>query len=170
MDTQGGLVGFWINYGLTAHMKSSHTQWLIPFAIQLVPGGMLFLGCLWIKESPRWLYGRGRRDQALRNLCWIRQLSADDLYIVEEVNDIDMQLEQIAAGYGSGLWCKPTPTSQAPSKGTSKLTHARSALQGPARAPHPLALLPRYHALRRAECQRHQRVRAPYLEPCLESS
>ena len=37
----GGLVGFWINYGLTEHMAPSHKQWIIPFAVQLIPGGVL---------------------------------------------------------------------------------------------------------------------------------
>lgn len=100
----GGLVGFWINYGLSLHHKSDHSQWLIPFALQLVPGGLLCAGCFWIRESPRWLYSRGKREQALKNLCWIRQLPADDLYVVEEVADIDAALEAQAAGYGVGIW------------------------------------------------------------------
>jgi MFS family permease len=29
----GGVVGFWINYGVSTTMKPSHTQWLIPFAV-----------------------------------------------------------------------------------------------------------------------------------------
>lgn len=37
----GGLVGFWINYGLVQTMAPSHEQWIIPFAVQLIPGGML---------------------------------------------------------------------------------------------------------------------------------
>ena len=48
----GGLVGFWINYGINLHLPPNHTQWLIPFAVQLIPGGLLFLGAIWIKESP----------------------------------------------------------------------------------------------------------------------
>lgn len=64
----GGLVGFWINYGLVENMAPSHKQWLIPFAIQLVPAGMLFAGTFWIRESPRWLMFRGRREEAIKNL------------------------------------------------------------------------------------------------------
>lgn len=29
----GGVVGFWINYGVSTTMKPSHTQWIIPFAV-----------------------------------------------------------------------------------------------------------------------------------------
>jgi MFS family permease len=31
----GGVVGFWINYGVSTTMKPSHTQWLIPFAVSI---------------------------------------------------------------------------------------------------------------------------------------
>lgn len=31
----GGLVGFWINYGLAETMAPSHRQWIIPFAVQV---------------------------------------------------------------------------------------------------------------------------------------
>ncbi|KAF2086677.1 general substrate transporter [Saccharata proteae CBS 121410] len=100
----GGLVGFWINYGLTETMAPSHKQWLIPFAIQLIPAGLLFFGALWIRESPRWLFTKGRRVEAMRNLCWIRKLDANDLYIVEEVAFIDSALEEQKAVVGPGFW------------------------------------------------------------------
>jgi MFS family permease len=32
----GGVVGFWINYGVSTTMKPSHTQWLIPFAVSIL--------------------------------------------------------------------------------------------------------------------------------------
>ncbi|KAK8194789.1 general substrate transporter [Phyllosticta capitalensis] len=100
----GGLVGFWINYGLSETMAPSHKQWLIPFAIQLIPGGLLFLGALWIKESPRWLFSQYRRDEAMKNLCWIRNLPADDVYIIEEVSFIETAIEEQRANLGRGFW------------------------------------------------------------------
>ncbi|KAJ9416261.1 putative quinate permease [Fusarium oxysporum] len=80
----GGLVGFWINYGVQKHMPESHQQWIVPFAVQIIPSGLLFLGTLWLRESPRWLFLKDRRTQAMENLCWIRQLPPTDLYITEE--------------------------------------------------------------------------------------
>lgn len=85
-------------------MAPSNTQWLIPFAVQLIPGGLLFLGTFWIKESPRWLLSKNRREQALKNLCWIRNLSQDDLYIVEEVAFLDAALEEQQMAIGMGFW------------------------------------------------------------------
>ncbi|KAK8075623.1 Quinate permease [Apiospora hydei] len=100
----GGLVGFWINYGVNTTMQPSHRQWLIPFAVQLIPGGLLAVGALWLRESPRWLFSKGRHDQAMDNLCWIRNLPRDDVYIVEEVNYIDEDLERYKREVGVGFW------------------------------------------------------------------
>ncbi|KKK12659.1 hypothetical protein AOCH_001357 [Aspergillus ochraceoroseus] len=100
----GGLVGFWINYGIEKHMAPSHEQWLIPFAVQLIPAGLLFIGALWIKESPRWLFLKGRRTQAMKTLCWLRQLEETDIYIAEEVAAIDQALEEQIATVGIGFW------------------------------------------------------------------
>jgi hypothetical protein len=60
---------FRINYGVSKTLPSVHKQWVIPFAIQLVPAGMFFLGIWYIRESPRWLMGRNRRDEAIANLA-----------------------------------------------------------------------------------------------------
>jgi len=99
----GGLVGFWINYGLSETMAPSHTQWIIPFAVQLIPAGLLLVGAFFIKESPRWLFSKHRREEALKNLCWIRGLEPNDIYIVEEVAMLDAALEEQSV-HGEGFW------------------------------------------------------------------
>jgi sugar porter (SP) family MFS transporter len=100
----GGLVGFWINYGVDQTMAPSHEQWIIPFSIQLIPAGLLFIGAFLIKESPRWLFQRGRREEGIRNLCWLRQLPVDHIYIEEEIANIDDALNKQAASVGLGFW------------------------------------------------------------------
>jgi MFS family permease len=100
----GGLVGFWINYGVSETMAPSHHQWLIPFAIQLIPAGGLFVGALVIKESPRWLFTRGRRAEAIKNLCWLRKLPADHVYMMEEIMAIDNAIEHQRSTVGMGFW------------------------------------------------------------------
>jgi sugar porter (SP) family MFS transporter len=100
----GGLVGFWINYGVNQTMKPSHTQWLIPFAVQLIPAGMLVVGAIVIKESPRWLFQRGRREQAITNLEWLRKLPRDHVYMQEEIAAIDAAIEHQAQTMGLGFW------------------------------------------------------------------
>ncbi|EJD42305.1 general substrate transporter [Auricularia subglabra TFB-10046 SS5] len=101
----GGLVGFWINYGLTNTVPASQRkQWLIPFAVQLIPAGILLVGSLWIRESPRWLLAKGRRREALGNLCWIRNLPVDDPYLIEEVALMESDLDEHGAGVADRFW------------------------------------------------------------------
>ena len=72
--------------------------------MQLIPAGLLLIGAFWIKESPRWLLSKHRRDEALNNLSWIRKLPADDLYMIEEVASLDHVLEAQAAAIGEGFF------------------------------------------------------------------
>ncbi|GAA5889871.1 hypothetical protein JCM6882_004347 [Rhodosporidiobolus microsporus] len=101
----GALVGFWINYGVTENIAPSHAQWLIAFAVQLVPGGLFAIGIpFFVRESPRWLITKGRRDQAIRNLCYIRNLLPEDPYVVNEMNEIETQVERDRTAVGDGFF------------------------------------------------------------------
>lgn len=52
----GTLIGFWINYGVSRTMPDNSSQWRTPFALQLIPGGLLLLGMLAVPESPRYVF------------------------------------------------------------------------------------------------------------------
>lgn len=99
----GTCIGFWINYGVAQNMPDTSAQWITPFAIQLIPGGLLILGMCFLPESPRW-YARFRtREQAVNVLSKLRNLEADHPYIQEEVYRIMDQIEherQATAGKG----------------------------------------------------------------------
>jgi hypothetical protein len=66
----------------------------IPMAIQLIPGGALALGTLILRESPTLLWRQDKREQAIKNLCYLRQLPADHQYMLEEVGRIEARLEE----------------------------------------------------------------------------
>lgn len=52
-----------------AQFKSWVTAWQTIFLCSAVPGLILFLGSFRLKESPRWLYKKGRADEALASLA-----------------------------------------------------------------------------------------------------
>ncbi|KAJ7483330.1 general substrate transporter [Mycena latifolia] len=99
----GGVIGFWINYGVTQHIGPSHKQWLIAFAVQLIPGGLLVLGSLFLVESPRWLVSRDRNAAALTNLAKLRNLPEDAPYVVEEFAEIEAAIAHERGLAGAGF-------------------------------------------------------------------
>lgn len=99
----GDLVGFWINYGIAEHVKPLKTQWLIPFAVQLIPSGLFLLGSILMRESPRWLFSVNRDEKALDNLLWFRNLPESDEYIIFEVNQVKESIDSQRAKVGLGL-------------------------------------------------------------------
>ena len=43
---------FWINYGTALHFpNSSSAQWRIPIAVQIIPGGLLFISMFFVRYS-----------------------------------------------------------------------------------------------------------------------
>jgi MFS transporter, putative metabolite:H+ symporter len=53
--------------------------WRGLFAIGLLPALMAFVIRLWVPESPRWLFSRGRLEEARRSLAWALQLDPKDI-------------------------------------------------------------------------------------------
>ncbi|KFY70139.1 hypothetical protein V499_09425 [Pseudogymnoascus sp. VKM F-103] len=92
LSQAGGMCGFWINYAVNQTISdSTKTQWIIPLALQLVPGALLFIGIFWCPESPRWYAMQDDWEKAKETLCWIRNLSTDDEYIRDEMASIRAQ-------------------------------------------------------------------------------
>ena len=90
----GTTIGFWIIYAVKQTMATGTTQWRFPMAFQLVPGGMLLVGMLFMPESPRWVALNRSHDEAARLLTKIRGLDADHPYIHWEMGRISEQVAQ----------------------------------------------------------------------------
>ncbi|KAA8904306.1 hypothetical protein TRICI_005532 [Trichomonascus ciferrii] len=100
----GGLVGFWINYGVSQTLEESRKQWLIPFAVQFIPGGMLFIGAFFLRDSPRWLMAeKNNPTKALENLRWFRKIDESNEYFKFEVAQIEEGVELRAGTIGMGV-------------------------------------------------------------------
>ncbi|KAJ9128044.1 hypothetical protein QFC24_000335 [Naganishia onofrii] len=99
----GAVVGFWINYGINRTIPYGNTQWRISFAVQLIPSGLLGIGCILLLESPRWLASKDRNGLAIKNLATIRGLDAEHPYLLAEMADIQNSLERDRAVTGAGF-------------------------------------------------------------------
>lgn len=100
----GGIVGYWINYGVLQHLPSSTKQWLIPFAVQLIPSGIFWGLCFLLPESPRLLVVRGKIDKARKNLAYIRNLPEDHPYSLHEMENICESIETNFKQTGRGFF------------------------------------------------------------------
>lgn len=74
-------------------MQPSTRQWQIPFAVQLIPAGLLVICMSFMIESPRWLVRNGKYDKALKNLSWVRNLPEDHEYVQLEYAEMRAQVE-----------------------------------------------------------------------------
>ncbi|KAJ5902203.1 hypothetical protein N7495_002731 [Penicillium taxi] len=100
----GSTFAYWLDYGVALHIKSGTSQWRIPVAIQLVPGGLMIIGLFFLKESPRWLMKQGRSDDALKSLAYIRNESEDSEEVQRELAEIYAATEEEIALVEGVTW------------------------------------------------------------------
>lgn len=110
------VVGFWINFGISHTINPALSKsWRIPFAVQLIPGGMLLLSSVYLKESPRFLLKMDRPEEAARNLSFLRMLPVGDPYIEAELSATVVQINRerevtdrheggVVGKYVRGIW------------------------------------------------------------------
>ena len=55
--------------------------WRGLFAIGLVPAAFAFVIRLWVPESPRWLFGQGRFEEARRSLAWALRMDPGEIQL-----------------------------------------------------------------------------------------
>jgi MFS family permease len=93
--TMGVMVSYWIDYAVQKHMPSVTGQWQVPVGLQLVPGVILGAGMLLTRESVRWLAKKGRRDEALESLAWVRGCDIDTEDVRIEYVSISHDMESL---------------------------------------------------------------------------
>lgn len=77
----GVCTSYWVDYAVQVGVSSkSSRQWQISIGLQLVPGAIVGLGMLLVKESTRWLAKKGRTNDALASLIWVRGGESDEVH------------------------------------------------------------------------------------------
>lgn len=67
--------------------------WRLPIAVQILPAIIISIMLLGLPETPRWLIGKGRVDEAVEVMCKVYGTTADDEYILMERKQIVESLE-----------------------------------------------------------------------------
>jgi SP family arabinose:H+ symporter-like MFS transporter len=93
----GILCAYFVNWWL-AQLGGSGWRWM--FAVAAVPSLLFFAGLFWIPESPRWLVGRGRSDEALATLSRIDDRDAAQV----EFAAIRISIAEESAASMADLW------------------------------------------------------------------
>ncbi len=104
------VIAFWVNYGCKIHLSDdSESQWMLPFALQFIPGGLLLIAMSFQPESWRWLVRNGKVKEAQSHLANIRKLPTDHPYLIWELTSCESQIAEESLHYNGGksnLWSK----------------------------------------------------------------
>lgn len=66
----------------------SNLAWQLPSIIQGIPAAILAIGIWWLPFSPRWLVKKGRDEEALKTLSYLRKLPANHELVQIEYKEI----------------------------------------------------------------------------------
>ncbi|OJJ80606.1 uncharacterized protein ASPGLDRAFT_1502171 [Aspergillus glaucus CBS 516.65] len=108
----GVMIAYFANWGCSENISdSSRSQWnshVISQTDKLLDISVIFLASWTVPESPRFLTMKGKHEEALENLCTLRQLPIDHPSIRCEILNARDQLErELESTHGSSFWGKP---------------------------------------------------------------
>ncbi|EJD00168.1 sugar transporter [Fomitiporia mediterranea MF3/22] len=90
----GVMLSYFVNFGVSRQNITGPRVWQIPFGVQVIPAGMMAIGLLFTKESPRWLASRGRTTEALETLAYLRKESVNSQSVRDEMAEIEAAIEE----------------------------------------------------------------------------
>ncbi|KAI6014341.1 general substrate transporter [Pisolithus marmoratus] len=94
MIALGVMVSYFVNLGVGLHLANSNMVWRIPFGLQLVPAGLMCLGLVTVQESPRWLASKGRIQEAIGNLAYLRKEQPSSPAVRLEMAEIEAAIQE----------------------------------------------------------------------------
>lgn len=71
-------------------------EWQIPVGLQLLSGGILFLGTFTLPESSRWLLTQNRNEEAWQAMTWIRGDDGEKTLAEFSETQLGLQAEKVA--------------------------------------------------------------------------
>ncbi|KAI1750722.1 general substrate transporter [Xylaria castorea] len=89
-------LGIWTSYLVdwgTADMKNS-ASWRIPNGLGFAWSLMLGVGILFLPESPRFAYMKGRTEESRRNIARLAGVDENDPVVNEQINQIQNKVEE----------------------------------------------------------------------------
>lgn len=100
----GSTFAYWLDYGVALRVPEGTSQWRIPVAVQLIPGGLMLIGLFFLKESPRWLMKQGRQEEALHSLAYIRNEPESSEEVQKEIAEISAAIQEETAATEGVTW------------------------------------------------------------------
>ncbi|KAF1939779.1 general substrate transporter [Clathrospora elynae] len=100
--TLGIFVAYCINFGTEAERSSR--AWKIPMGIGFIWSALMIFGILFMQESPRWEYRKGKVDSARHTIALTYGVSEDHAEVQREIREIQMKLEAEQAGGDHHPW------------------------------------------------------------------
>ncbi|KAE8447186.1 hypothetical protein EG329_011017 [Mollisiaceae sp. DMI_Dod_QoI] len=102
--TLGIWTAYMVNYGTEATYDNS-AQWRIPNGLSAAWALILGFSVIWLPESPRYAYRKGRHEEARETMARLQGVSMDSPLIDYEINEIEEKmLAENAAGGSHSLW------------------------------------------------------------------
>jgi MFS family permease len=107
----GGLIAYFLTYGVSLHWPGENKQWRLvrdifqtsnffrpircqALGFQAVPAGLMLVGLLFTVESPRFLAGKYRDGEGLKNLAYLRKRHLSDASVCAEYAEILAQRDE----------------------------------------------------------------------------
>ncbi|KAL6707977.1 hexose transporter hxt5 [Coniothyrium glycines] len=100
--TLGIFVAYCINFGTESEAGSR--SWKLPMGVGFIWSGLMVVGILFMQESPRWEYRRGKHDSARRTIALSYGVSEDHPEVIREIGEIQKKLEAEQAGGAHHPW------------------------------------------------------------------
>ena len=78
----GIMLGYFANWGTSLHISNNTSrQWVDATILHIIFAGIVLILSCFSLESPRWLVSVGQDENAVTNMCKLRQLPPDHPYM-----------------------------------------------------------------------------------------